>query len=93
MFRLDILDPETIDENESLTDGSMGLDSLDLIELAMSIEEAFGIAIHRGEERQRAFSCIASIADFIHVGPSGQLEGRDRFGPEMMPLTAQPFFA
>jgi acyl carrier protein len=67
MFRPDILDPETIVEDEPLTGGALNLDALDLNELAICIEESFGIAIRRGQDVKRAFVSVASMVEFIHA--------------------------
>jgi acyl carrier protein len=66
MFRLDIIEPDMIDDDEALIGGILDCDSLDAVEFAICVEEEFGIAIRRGEESNRAFASIASLADFIH---------------------------
>jgi acyl carrier protein len=67
MFRLDLLEPEEISDHESLTGGDFDLDSLDTFELAMGIEEVFGVAIDSRVETHRAFASIASLANFIRA--------------------------
>lgn len=67
LFRLDILEPANITDDETLFGGSLGLDSFDAVELALCIEEEFGIAICGREMSHSAFASIASLADFIHA--------------------------
>ena len=67
LFRLDILEPERIADDEPLIGGSLGLDSLDAVELAIGIEEEFGIALCSRGVSHSAFASIASLADFIHA--------------------------
>jgi acyl carrier protein len=66
--RLDVLDPDRITDDEPLMGGSLCLDSLDALELAICVEEEFGIAICGGKESHRAFTSIANLAAFIHTG-------------------------
>ena len=66
-FRLDIREPAAISDHAPLIGGGLGLDSLDALELAMSVEEEFGIVIGSREESQQAFASIASLADFIRA--------------------------
>jgi acyl carrier protein len=77
MFGLDLLDPNQIANDEPLVGGSLCLDSLDVLELAICLEEEFGIAICGGRVPQRVFTSIASLADFINTGartcPTGLL--------------------
>ena len=65
LFRLDLDDPEEISDHESLVGGSLDLDSTDLLELALCIEEMFGLTILRRDLSPRLFSSIASLANFI----------------------------
>jgi len=67
MFRLDILEPDKIADDEPLMGGSFCVDSLDALELAICVEEEFGIAIRSGEESHSAFTSVASLAGFIHA--------------------------
>jgi len=64
LFRLDLLEPDKISDHEPLLD-SLGLDSLDALELSLCIEEEFGITIGSREESRDAFASIASLAEFI----------------------------
>ena len=66
-FRLDIREPATISDQAPIIGGTLGLDSLDGLELAMSVEEEFGIVIGTREESQQAFASIASLADYIRA--------------------------
>ena len=65
LFRLDISDPESIPDSAPLLDGNLGLDSLDALELAICLEEKFGITIQSREESHRAFASIDSLTGYI----------------------------
>jgi acyl carrier protein len=66
MFGLQILAPDDIPDDASLIGGRFDLDSLDLLELSICVEEAFGIAIRGEKEPRIVFGRISSLADFIH---------------------------
>lgn len=89
MFRLDLLEPEEISDSESLTGGDFDLDSLDKFELAMGIEEEFGVAIDSQVETHRAFASISSLTGFIrarlHKCPARPLAPR----PQSLVASAQ----
>jgi acyl carrier protein len=44
---------------------SLGLDSLDALQLAMSIEERFGVRVPEGPESRSIFASVASIAGYV----------------------------
>jgi acyl carrier protein len=46
-------------------DGSLGLDSLDFIELAMGIEERCGVVIDEREDLAPHFKSVGALVDFI----------------------------
>ena len=46
-------------------EGSLGLDSLDFIELAMGIEERCGITIDEEEDLAPHFESAGALADFV----------------------------
>ena len=61
-------DPASIDDNLPLFgagEGSLGLDSLDALQLAMVIEEKLGVRIPEGEEARAIFRSVRSLADHI----------------------------
>jgi acyl carrier protein len=64
-------DPSTIDDHAPLfgpsgKDGlGLGLDSLDALELAMSVEERFGVRIPEGEEARPIFGSAAALAAYV----------------------------
>ena len=43
----------------------LGLDSLDALQLAMALEERFGVQIPEGEEAKQVFASVEAIADYI----------------------------
>jgi acyl carrier protein len=67
LFRMDLLEPDKIADHTPLIGGSLGLDSLDVLELAFCIEEIFGVTLHHRDGSLRAFASIASLADFIEA--------------------------
>lgn len=59
-------DPQSIDD-EALLFGTpgLGLDSLDALQIAMLVEEHFGVRIPEGDEARPIFRSVSSLADFI----------------------------
>jgi acyl carrier protein len=46
-------------------DGSIGLDSLDFIELSIAIEERFGIAIDESQDLAEQFASLETLCRYI----------------------------
>jgi acyl carrier protein len=46
----------------------LGLDSLDALQLAMAVEERFGVAVPEGEAGRAAFASVSALAEFIRSG-------------------------
>lgn len=67
LFRLSQSEPDEISDDEPLLGGSLGLDSLDALELALCIEEEFGVMMQSREESLHAFASVASLASFIQA--------------------------
>jgi acyl carrier protein len=53
-------------------DGSLGLDSLDFIELAMGIEECCGVVVDEQEDLAPHFKSVGSLVDFIAARQVGR---------------------
>lgn len=53
-------------------DGSLGLDSLDFIELSVAMEDRFGITIEEGQDLADEFTSLDSLSRFIltKMGPA-----------------------
>ena len=59
-------DPSTMDDEALLFGaGGLGLDSLDALQIAMLVEEKFGIRVPEGDEARPIFKSISSLAEFI----------------------------
>ncbi len=61
-------DPASIEDDAPLFGEGLGLDSLDALQLAMSLEEKFGVKIPEGEEARTIFRSVSGIALHIHEG-------------------------
>ena len=46
-------------------EGSLGLDSLDFIELSIALEERFGMTIQDGEALEQHFATLGALARFV----------------------------
>ncbi len=64
-------DPDTIEDDAQLFGGGLGLDSLDALQLAMSIEEKLGVRIPEGEEAREIFRSVRTIADHVAKARAG----------------------
>ena len=69
-LRLDDVDPDKIPDNEPLIGGGLNLDSIDALELVVSLEKEFGIKIASSEESRAALASVASLADYIRSHPA-----------------------
>jgi acyl carrier protein len=58
-------DPATIEDDAPLFGAGLGLDSLDALQLAISIEEKLGVRIPEGEEARAIFASVSAIADHV----------------------------
>lgn len=54
-----------IDETAPLFGAGLGLDSLDALQLAMAIEERFGVTVPEGEGGREVFASVQAIAEFV----------------------------
>ena len=57
--------PADIDDAAPLFGAGLGLDSLDALQLAMSVEEQFGVRVPEGEEARPIFASVNALADHI----------------------------
>ncbi len=60
-----------IDDAAPLFGAGLGLDSLDALQLAMAIEERFGVAIPEGEASRSIFASVDAIAAHITQAKAG----------------------
>ena len=68
-------EPEELEADAPLFGGALGLDSIDALELAMALEERYGVAIEDDPERnQQIFASVSSLAAFV----AGQRAGAER---------------
>lgn len=57
--------PADIDDDGALFGDGLGLDSLDALQLAMSIEEKFGVRVPEGDEARPIFASVRTLSDYI----------------------------
>jgi acyl carrier protein len=65
MLNLKDLHSEDIDEEAPIFGAGLGLDSVDIVVLAMGIEKEYGVRIKKVEEARRAFASIRALASYI----------------------------
>ncbi len=68
-----------IDDAAPLFGEGLGLDSLDALQLAMAIEERFGVPVPEGEAGRAVFASVNAIAEFL-VQSSGDGQGAPETG-------------
>jgi len=64
---LDDVKPEDIGDDDPLFGEGLGLDSIDGLELVMTVEKEFQIKIGNSEESRKALHSVAVLADFIRA--------------------------
>jgi acyl carrier protein len=70
---LDLIDvtPEDFKEEDRLVGGKLGIDSIDILELAMMIDKDYGIKIDNKELGQKVFASLRTLAEYIHKNRKG----------------------
>jgi acyl carrier protein len=64
---LEDIAPEEIESEAPLFVEGLGLDSIDALELAMALEERFGVKIEDDpDENRRIFMSVRSLAEFVN---------------------------
>ena len=65
---LEDIAPEEIESEAPLFVEGLGLDSIDALELAMALEERFGVKIEDDpDENRRIFASVRSLAEFVNA--------------------------
>jgi acyl carrier protein len=65
-LNLEDLSPEDIDDNAPLFREGLGLDSIDALELAVILDQKYGVKIKADDERNaNIFSSLTALADFV----------------------------
>ena len=57
--------PEDIDDKAPLFGEGLGLDSLDALQLAMCVEEHFGVKVPEGQEARSIFASVDALVAHI----------------------------
>nr|WP_211417943.1 phosphopantetheine-binding protein [Bradyrhizobium diazoefficiens] len=58
--------PEDIEPDAALFDEGLGLDSIDGLEIALTLQRVYGVSITQGEERNKEiFRSLRSLTDFV----------------------------
>ncbi len=64
-LNLDDIEPEEIEADQPLFGGGLDLDSIDALELVVSLEKKYGIKIGSSEESKQALASLNALADLI----------------------------
>jgi len=66
VLALEDVRPEEIETDAPLFIEGLGLDSIDALELAMGLEEKYGVLVTDDPERnEKIFASVSSLADFV----------------------------
>lgn len=65
-LKLEDTSPEDIDSDEALVGDGLGLDSIDILELAMAIHRKFGVKTGSDDSQNReVYGSVRALASFI----------------------------
>jgi acyl carrier protein len=70
-------DPQSIADDAPLftrEKAGLGLDSLDALQIAMLVEERFGVRVPEGDEARAIFMSVATLARFVEQAKAGVTE-------------------
>ena len=69
-LRLRGVDPGSIGDDDPLLKGPLGLDSIDVLELVLAVEEEYGLKISDEQLSEGTFNTIAALAEFVRTNGS-----------------------
>ena len=59
------MDPATINDETSLREGGLELDSVDILEVVVAVEQQYGVKINDADVGKKYFRTIGTIADYL----------------------------
>ena len=59
------VDPSKLTPDTSLREGGLELDSIDILEIVVTIEHRYGLKIANAEDGKKHFRTLGSIAEFV----------------------------
>ncbi len=65
-LKLHDIEPASIKDDEPLFESGLGLDSIDALELVLSVEKRYGVKISSSEQSRKALASVESLAAFIN---------------------------
>jgi len=66
-LKLEDVTPDQMADDEPLIGSGLNLDSIDALELVVTLEKEFGIKISSSEESRQALASLAHLAEYIRV--------------------------
>jgi acyl carrier protein len=64
-LKLEDVTPEDIEDNAPLFGEGLGLDSIDALELVVSLEKTYGVFIPDSEVGKKVFRSVNALAEFV----------------------------
>ncbi len=64
-LNLEDMEPEEIEDEQALFGAGLELDSLDALQLAVAIEERYGVPITDEDMGQKVFASVKTLAAFV----------------------------
>ena len=74
-LRLNDVDPASLADDAALVGGGLALDSIDMLEVALAVEDRFAVKIADEDLARKAFRSINDLADFIRAHRESPAEG------------------
>lgn len=72
-LKIEDVTPAQIEDSAPLFGEGLGLDSLDAVELVVSLQKYYDIEIKNIEEARDAFASIKSLADYVRLHRDGEV--------------------
>jgi acyl carrier protein len=66
-LKLEDVSPTELADDAPLVGSGLNLDSIDALELVVTLEKEFGIKISSSEESRQALASVAHLAEFIRL--------------------------
>ncbi len=66
-LRIEDMTPDQLKSDQKLLDGEIEIDSIDILQLILEIEKAFGIKLVKGEFARGEWQTISTLADAVEA--------------------------